>query len=182
MIKENLNCFTLPTQFTENIMQRISNSNPLTPSVTKPMIPLAISTVSAIVAVLLIGAVIQHLPRFQQPYNLNAQSEQTIEVVDVPIVIETTEKPTLLKKPNNTPKIGKNKGACQKSNASLFSVAHADEGEINKQKHQWIQTKGPEGGAVSKPFKSTRGDVFAGTQQGLYRLTGTGNGNRLHPR
>ena len=174
VIKENLNSFTLPTQFTENIMQRISNSSPITPSVTKPMIPLAISTVSAIVAVLLIGAGVQHLPRFQQPYNLNAQSEQTIEVVDVPIVIETPEKPTLLKKPNNTQQIGKNKGAGQKSNASLFGVAHADEGEINKQKHQWIQTKGPEGGAVSKLFKSTRGDVFAGTQQGLYRLTDSG--------
>ena len=174
VIKENLNCFTLPTQFTENIMQRISNSSPITPSVTKPMIPLVVTTVSAIVAVLLIGAGVQHLPIFQQPYNLNAQSEQTIEVVDVPIVIETPEKPTLLKKPNDTQQIGKSKGAGQKSNASLFGVAHADEGEINKQKHQWIQTKGPEGGAVSKLFKSTRGDVFAGTQQGLYRLTDSG--------
>ncbi len=174
VIKENLNSFTLPTQFTENIMQRISDSNPVTPSVTKPMIPLAISTVSAIVVVLLIGAGVQHLPRFQQPYSLNAQSEQTVEVVDVPIVIETPEKPTLLKKPNITQQIGKSKGTGQKSNASLFGVAHADEGEINKQKQQWTQTKGPEGGAVSKLFKSTRGDVFAGTQQGLYRLTDSG--------
>ena len=174
VIKENLNSFTLPTQLTENIMQRISNSNPITPSVTKPMIPLAISTVSAILAVLLIGAGLQHLPRFQQPYNLNAQSEQTIEVVDVPLVIETPERPTLLKKPHNTQQIGKSNGAGQKSNASLFGVAHADEGEINKQKHQWIQTKGPVGGAVSKLFKSARGDVFAGTQHGLYRLTDSG--------
>ena len=174
VIEENLNSFTLPTQFTENIMQRISNSNPITPSVTKPMIPLAVSTVSAILAVLLIGVGLQHLPRFQQPYNLNAQSEQTIEVVDAPIVIETPERPTLLKKPNITQQIGKSRGAGQNSNASLFGVAHADEGEINKQKHQWIQTKGPEGGAVSKLFKSTRGDVFAGTQNGLYRLTDNG--------
>lgn len=174
VIKENLNSFTLPTQFTENIMQRISNSNPVTPSITKPMIPLAISTVSAILAVLLIGAGLQHLPKFQQPYNLNAQSDQTIEVVDAPLVIETPKRPTLLKKPINTQQIGKSKGTGQKPNASLFGVAHADEGEKNKQKHQWIQTKGPEGGAVSKLFKSTRGDVFAGTQHGLYRLTDSG--------
>ena len=174
VIKENLNSFTLPTQLTENIMQKISNSNPITPSVTKPMIPLAISTVSAIVAVLLIGAGVQHLPSFQQPYNLNAQSEQTVEVVDAPIVIETPKRPTLLKKPNNAQQIGKSSGAGLKPNASLFGVAHADEDEINKQKQQWIQTKGPEGGAVSTLFKSTRGDVFAGTQHGLYRLTKNG--------
>ena len=174
VIKENLNSFTLPTQFTENIMQRITNSTPITPSVTKPLIPVAISTVSAILAVLLIGVGVQHLPRFQQPYNLNAQSEQTIEVVDAPISIETRERPTLLKTPNHTQKIGKSSGAGQKPNASLFGVAHADEGEINKQKQQWIQTKGPEGGTVSTLFKSTRGDVFAGTLYGLYRLTDDG--------
>ena len=174
VIKENLNSFTLPTQFTENIMQRITNSTPITPSVTKPLIPVAISTVSAILAVLLIGVGVQHLPRFQQPYNLNAQSKQTIEVVDAPISIETRERPTLLKKPNHTQKIGKSSGAGQKPNGSLFGVAHADEGEINKQKQQWIQTKGPEGGTVSTLFKSTRGDVFAGTLYGLYRLTDDG--------
>lgn len=53
-------------------------------------------------------------------------------------------------------------------------VAHADEGEISKQNQQWIQTKGPEGGTVSTLFKSTRGDVFAGTLYGLYRLTDDG--------
>ena len=174
VIKENLNSFTLPTQFTENIMQRITNSTPITPSVTKPLIPVAISTVSAILAVLLIGVGVQHLPRFQQPYNLNAQSEQTIEVIDAPISIETRERPTLLKKPNHTQKIGKSSGAGQKPNGSLFGVAHADEGEINKQKQQWIQTNGPEGGTVSTLFKSTRGDVFAGTLYGLYRLTDDG--------
>ncbi|MYB63356.1 sigma-70 family RNA polymerase sigma factor [Candidatus Poribacteria bacterium] len=174
VIKENLNSFTLPTQLTENIMQRITNSTPITPTVTKPLIPLAISTVSAIIAVLLIGAGVQHLPRFQQPYNLNAQSEQTIEVVEAPIVIQTQERPTLLKKPNHTQKIGKVSGAGQKPNASLFGVAHADEGEISKQNQQWIQTKGPEGGTVSTLFKSTRGDVFAGTLYGLYRLTDDG--------
>ncbi len=174
VIKENLNSFTLPTQFTENIMQRISDSNPITPSVTKPMIPLAISTVSAILAVLLIGAGVKHLSRFQQPYNLNAQSEQTIEVVDAPIVIDAPEKPTLLKKPNNSQQIGKSSGEGQKPNTSLFGVVHADEGEIDKQKQQWTQTKGPEGGAVSTLFKSTRGDVFAGTPHGLYRLTDSG--------
>ena len=174
VIKENLNSFTLPTQLTENIMQRITNSTPITPSVTKPLIPLAISTVSAIIAVLLIGAGVQHLPKFQQPYNLNAQTEQTIEVVDALIVIQTPERPTLLKKPNHTQNIGKSSGAGQKTNASLFGVAHADEGEISKQNQQWIQTKGPEGGTVSTLFKSIRGDVFAGTLYGLYRLTDDG--------
>ena len=49
MIKENLSSFQLPAQLTENIMKEISRLNPIAPSGSKPLAPLAVSAASAII-------------------------------------------------------------------------------------------------------------------------------------
>ena len=46
---------------------------------------------------------------------------------------------------------------------------------LQTQKRQWIQAKGPEGGTVTNLYATTRGDMFAGTLSGLYRLTDDGS-------
>ena len=43
VIQENLSSFKLPTQMTENIMKEISRLNPVAPSGSKPLVPLAVS-------------------------------------------------------------------------------------------------------------------------------------------
>lgn len=81
MIKENLSSFQLPIQLTENIMKKISNLSPMTsPSGSKPLLPLAVSAVSVVFILLLLGIGIQHLYLFQKPYSLNSVSESTIEI------------------------------------------------------------------------------------------------------
>ncbi len=171
VIKENLSSFKLPKQFTENTMQKISESQPMTPTISKPLAPLAISAASAILVFMLLGVGVQQFPRLQQPYSLNAQSEQTVEIVDTPIVLESPEKPTLPNKTISSQKSGNSNGIGKKPDASIFGIAHADEGDTPAFKKQWIQTKGPEGGTVHTLFKSTLGDLYAGTKHGLYRLT-----------
>ena len=84
VIQENLSSLQLPTQLTENIMKEISRLNPVTPSGSKPLVPLAVSAASAILVMLLIGFGAQNQIRFQQPYSLESTSEQTIEIVDTP--------------------------------------------------------------------------------------------------
>ena len=175
MIKENLSSFQLPTQFTENIMKEISRLNPMAPSGNKPLVPLAVSAASAILVVLLMGVGAKHLYRFQKPYNLIAQSEPMIELIETQLVIDTPAKPALRTQIGRSDVSDKSEGTGQKSDNSLFAAAQVDEDETSTQKRQWIQAKGPEGGTVTNLYATTRGDMFAGTLSGLYRLTDDGS-------
>ena len=87
MIQETLGSIHLPTTFTENIMKQVANIKPVPATNSKPLIPWAISATTAIFIFLIMGAGSQHLARFQKPYNLNAQSEITVEIIDAPFVL-----------------------------------------------------------------------------------------------
>ncbi len=179
MIKENLSSFQLPTHSPENIMKEISRLNPVVPSASKPLVPLAISAASAVLVLLLMGLGTQRLSVFQKPFNFNAQSERTIEISEAQLVIESPAKPAVRNQIGHADLTGESNGVGQKPDDSLFAAANADETEISKAKPQWLQTKGPEGGSVSGLFTTTRGDVYAGTRQGLYRLTDDGTAWKL---
>ena len=174
MIKDSLSSFQLPAQMTENIMKEISRLNPVTPSGSKPLVPLAISAASAVLVLLLMGLGTQRLSDFQKLYNLNAQSERTIEISEAQIVIDSPTKPAVRNQIGRADLIGESNGVGQTPDDPLFAAANADETDISKAKPQWVQTKGPEGGTVPILFTSTKGDVYAGTQHGLYRLTDDG--------
>ena len=175
MIKENLSSFQLPTQLTESIMKEISRLNPAAPLGSKPLVPLAVSAASAILVFLLMGVGAKHLYRFQKPYNLTAQSEPMIELIETQLVIDTPAKPALRTQIGRSDVSDKSEGTGQKSDNSLFAAAQVDEDETSTQKRQWIQAKGPEGGTVTNLYATTRGDMFAGTLSGLYRLTDDGS-------
>ncbi len=179
MIKENLSSFQLPTQFTENIMKEISRLNPVVPSSSKPLVPLAMSAASVVLVLLLMGLGTQRLKDFQKPFNLNAQSERTIEISEAQLVIDSPAKPEVRNQNGHADLSGESDGIGQKPDDPLFAAAHADETEVLKVKSEWVQTKGPVGGAVSGLFTTTRGDVYAGTRQGLYRLTDDGTAWKL---
>ncbi len=174
MIKENLSSFQLPTQMTENIMKEISRFNPVAPSGSKPLVPLAVSAVSAVFVLLLMGIGAQNLYRFQKPYSLNAQSEPMIEISEAQLVIDSPARPAVRNHVGHSDITGKSNGEGQKPDDPLFAAANADGTEVSKSKSQWVQTKGPEGGAVSTLFKTTRGNIYAGAEHGLYRLTDDG--------
>ena len=179
MIKENLSSFQLPTQFTENIMKEISRLNPIAPSGSKPLVPLAMSAAAAIFVVLLMGVGAQNLIHFQEPYQLDATSESMIEIVDTQYVLDTSAKPALRNQIGRSDVTGKSNGIAQNPDSSLFAAAHDEDAENSKLQSQWVQTKGPEGGEVPTLFKTTRGDVYAGAQNGLYRLTDDGTAWKL---
>lgn len=95
MVRETLGGLHLPTNFTENIMRQIADLKPIAPTNSRPLIPVALSAATAIFIFLIIGVGSQYLARFQKPYNLNAQSETTVEIIDAPIVLDTQAKPDL---------------------------------------------------------------------------------------
>ena len=93
MIREALEGFQIRASLTENIMQEISRIEPVVPSGGKPFIPWAIAASTLALVVLALGISHQYLTRFQQPYNFDATSEMTVELIDTPIVLNLTSKP-----------------------------------------------------------------------------------------
>ena len=174
VIQENLSSFQLPTQLTENIMKEISRLNPVSPSSSKPLVPLAVSAASAIIVFLLIGFGAQNLIQFQKPYSLESTSERTVEIVETQLVLQSPKELVIRNQVGRPNVTGQSNGVGQKPDTPLFAAAQSDEVEISKSKQQWVQTKGPEGGVVTTLFTTTRGDVYAGAHSGLYRLTDDG--------
>ncbi len=94
IIRETLGSVQLHPDLTENIVRRIDTIKQTSPSGGKPLPWIAFAS-SAILVIFLIGASNQLITNFQQPYNLEAKSEPTIEIVDAPIVLNLQSKPEL---------------------------------------------------------------------------------------
>ena len=171
VLQENLGSFQLPDQLTENIMREVSRLSPVPAPTGKPTAPLAVSAVSAVVLFLLIGVGTQYLSRFQKPYNLNATSEPTVEIIDAVFVIDSPAKPAVRSQAGSSIIPGKSPGAGQTSDESLVATLPIDTTEVATPKPQWTQTKGPEGGSVRDLFIAANGDSYARTGTDLYRLT-----------
>ena len=171
VIHQNLGSFRLPDNLADNIMQEVSRIAPVPPAVSKPVAPLAISAASAILLFLMIGVGTQYLSRFQKPYNLQATSEPTVEIIDAVFVVDSPAKPAVRYQPGSSHTPGKRPGAGQKSDESLFATLPVDTTEVSTPKPQWNQTKGPEGGVVNSLFVASNGDVYARSNAELYRLT-----------
>ncbi|MDE0087126.1 MAG: sigma-70 family RNA polymerase sigma factor, partial [Candidatus Poribacteria bacterium] len=94
MIREALEHFKITPNLTENIMREVSQTIPVSPSVSKPLIPwlIAASTVMVILLTLGIGNN-KFLAHFQKPYNFEANSEMTVDIIDAPIVANLALEP-----------------------------------------------------------------------------------------
>ena len=87
LIKEALENFKITPNLTENIMCEITKTGPIAPSTSKPFAPwlAAASTLVFVLIMLGIGSN-RSLLRLQQPYNLDAVSEVTVEIVETPVL------------------------------------------------------------------------------------------------
>ena len=172
LIQETLGSVHLPANFTENIMRQTANIKPTTPVSSRPLVPVALSAATAIFIFLIMGVGSQHLARFQKPYNLNTQSETTIEIIDAPIVFDTQAKPDSRNQAGRFDTTGKNIGAGpQVSESVMFAAAQVEKEPHRSTKQQWIQARGPEGVSILGFFASAKGDVYAASPIGIYRLT-----------
>ena len=172
IVRETLGSVDLPMTFTENIVKQIANIKLAPPTNSKPLLPWAISAATAIVIFLIMGVGSQYLARFQKPYNLNARSETTVEIINAPIVLDTRAKPDLRNQAGRFDTTGKSEGAGpQVSQPVVLAAAQVEQETRPSTKQQWIQANGPEGGSVSGLLLSTTGDIYAAASGGIYRLS-----------
>ncbi len=138
MIKDSLSSFQLPTQLRENIMQNISHNRPAAPSSSKPITPWVIAASTLAVMLLMLGiGNHQYLTRFYKPYNFDATTEMTVDIIDAPIIANLDAKPdvrTQIGSPNasdtrDTPK--------QQSDNNPEAIAETQEDEMSENHTTW---------------------------------------------
>ncbi len=178
MIREALDHFQLSPNLTDNIMQEVSRLKP-TPSASKPLVPWAIAAASAVILVLLLGIGSQQLLRFQQPYNLDAQAEMTIELVDAPIVLN------LNIEPDDRNQIGENANGIDRNSLIPHDVDtkqsdFAQEDAADKSsvtKSQWTPINSPSAaGTVWSLSATPEGEVYTVLDYGgICKLTPNGD-------
>ena len=165
--------FQLPPTLTENIMREIANIKPTSPSASKPWLPWGLSFASTLLVILMMGFGPRALSRFQQPYNLDATSEMTIELVDASVVQALERKSDRLTQFGRADALGQNGGSGFQTESFLIAAAQADESDLPAAKPQWIQTKGPRGVSSAGLFLASDRTLYAIAKTGLYRLTET---------
>ena len=176
IIQEVLGSFQMPVNLTENIMREVARIKPATPSVNKPWIPWGLSFSATFLVILMMGFGTRALSRFQQPYNLDATSEMTIELVDAPIVFDLKRKPDVRNQFGNADTEGKGKSAGPRADTGLLAAAQADTAEVRETEPQWIPARGPEGRRVKDFLVTSQKEVYAVGGVRLYRLADDNTG------
>ena len=173
MIREALGNFQITPHLTENIMREISRLKPIAPSGGKPLVPWAVSAATALFIFLIMGVSSQYLARFQKPYNIDAPSEMTVDIIDAPVVLDTQAKPDLRSQAGRFQTTGQNNGAGpQLSEPVTLGAAEIEKETRPSMQQQWIQASGPEDGTgTSGLMVSSKGDIYAASSVGVYRLT-----------
>ena len=168
-VSETLGGIPFPAQVTERIMQEVANMKPISPPVSKPLLPWAALGTAAVLVIVLLAASNQYLARFQKPYSFEAQSEPTIEIVDTPIVLNIVAKPTVRNQVGRVDSVGKNSGTgTQVSTTTAASVTLEDSARFSTS--QWTQGSAPPGGRVRDIFATSEGTIYAVAPTGIYRL------------
>ena len=146
MIREALENFQITPNLTENILREISRLKPIAPSGSKPLVPWAIGISTLAVILLMLGVGSQYLSRFQKPYNFDATSEMTVELIEAPVVLNLEAKPDIRTQLGNAAAPSKNDGVGQQPDEVLFAAAQVDEEDVpenmpqNSQEHWYDLT------------------------------------------
>ena len=170
LIQEILGGVQIPTSVIENIMRQVSELNPASAPAPKPFLPWMALGAAALLIALLLGASNRYLTRFQKPYSFDAQSEPTIEIVDIPIILDIVAKPAVRNQTGRDTSPGKASRAGTQI-SDVISTSTAPEDSTRFSIAQWSQGNGPPAGPVHNIFATSDGTVYAVIRTGIYRLT-----------
>ncbi len=168
LMSEAFGGLQLSTDLTENIMKQIADIKP-TPQVAKPLLPWMAFGTAAVLVILLLGAMSQRLGLIQKPYDFNAQSEATIEIVESPIHLNIVSEPDLRNQMGKSIIDGNIDGdESQVSEAVFMNNAHENVTHLSS---VWKQTNVPQGDPVYNIFATSNGNLYAFSWTGVYKLS-----------
>ena len=161
----------LSENLTSNIMKQIADMKPTPPPVAKPLLPWVAFGTAILLIALLLGASQPYLTRFQHPYSFEAESEPTLEIIDVPFLLNINSKPDVRNQVGSAVSPGKsNTAGLQTSEAHLTTAMEADV-PAKFSTAQWTQATGPQGTPIFDTFAASDGSLYIDTQTGIYRST-----------
>ena len=163
--------FRLSPNLTERIMREVAHIKPTPVSASRPWLPWGLSFASACLVVLMMGFGPRPMSHFQQPYNLDATSEMTVELVEAPVVLPLKLKSDPRTQLGRSDMLGKNSGTGFQTESFFLGAAQADETDLPITQPQWVQTKGPGGVSRAGLFLASDRTLYAIAKTGLYRLT-----------
>ena len=170
LVQEMLGSVQLPESLTQNILRKVADMKPVSPSAGKPFLPwIGFGAAAVLVTLLLLGLSNQYLVRFQKPYSFEAQSEPTVDIIDAPVVLDIDAKPAVRNQAGRAVTTSSSTGAGVRVSESDLA-SHAQDGAIRLSTSQWAQTAGPQGGAVFDIFATNEGTIYAFSPTGIYRL------------
>ena len=170
LVQEVLSGVQISANLSQNIMRQITDIKPVPPLTTKPFLPWTALGAAAVLMLLLLGMSNRYLVRFQKPYNFEAASEPTIEIVDTAIVLDLDSKPDVQNQPGRAAAISQSRSAgLQASETPLTSDTRQD--SLVSATAQWTQATGPQGSDIFNIFATSEGILYAATPTGTYRLS-----------
>ena len=170
-VKKILGGVQLSENLTSNIMRQIADLKPTPLPTAKPLLPWIAFGTATLLTILLLGTSHPYLTRFQQPYSFEAESEPTIEIIDVPFTLDSDSKPSVRNQDGSAVSPGKNNSAgLQTSETHLMTTTEMDT-PAQFSTAQWTQASGPEGTPIFDTFAASDGTLYIDTQTGIYRLT-----------
>ena len=173
IIDELFGDLRLSSDLTENIMRKIEEIKP-EPVVAKPFLPWAAIGASFVLVLLLLGAMNQYITHFQQPYNFEALSEPTIEIVEslitVDVVTNTVERKRLV---GNISSNNSNGTSSQISETVIDS--NNQNNSLKFSNANWTYIRKPRGTTVFHIFATSEDDIYAIAGTGIYKLVKSTN-------
>ena len=169
LVQEVLSGVQVSERLSENIMREVAEIETTSPPVSKPLLPWAAFGAATVLIVLLLGTSNQYLARFQKPYNFEAQSEPTIEIIDTLVTLDIDSRPDVRNQIGAAAFRGKsNSTGLQTSETPLAATVGADAAKFSTSR--WRQVSGPQKGPTYGIFTTPEGTLHASTQTGIYRL------------
>lgn len=176
MIRETLNNVQLSTNFTENVMEKIANIKPSPTSSGKPLLPWAAVCSAAVLIFCLLGASTRYQNRFSKPYDLESETEATIELVDSSVTHVNQSKPDNKRKIGNVHSLGVDSNFSKDDDVVLAADAQLISPNNKIEADPWTQVQGPESAEINELFVSTKGTLFAVSSTGVYRISDDNSG------
>ena len=118
---------------------------------------------------LLLGTSDQYLKRFQKPYSFDAQSEPTIEIIDVPVVLDIDARPAIRTQDGQAALPNENRGIGLQTSENTLAP-NTQTGPFRPSVSPWTQASGPQGSHVSNLFVTSQKTLYATTPTGIYSL------------
>ena len=185
MIREALDNFKITPNLTENVMREISRTKPIVPSGSKPFVPWLIAASTVVVVLLMLGfGNNKFLSRFQKPYNFEANSEMTVDIIDAPILANHSLKPDVQRQLGSVNAQSNNPVPEQQPNDNLpLSAKTQDDGTV-RHYSQWELPKHAKarlgkGRITAMRFSSDSRQLAVGSPIGIW-LYDMKTGKELH--